>query len=182
MLRCENSQSHFCITLGHCSAIVETGLQYTWWKPSKYKRSHLHPQTLWEVSSNYARPSIWLWMGVILSLSDPFCVCVCRLLLPYECHVKGISIRSMLPHHQPKPFHFVAGYSKEEDDSVQRPAKRRLVSVPVYQVGIVFYWHTHKKIITKLINCFALIKIIEILFIILSEKLFHIEQFTLVAI
>uniref|UniRef100_A0A669EPE4 AT-rich interaction domain 6 n=1 Tax=Oreochromis niloticus TaxID=8128 RepID=A0A669EPE4_ORENI len=29
-----------------------------------------------------------------------------KLLLPYECHVKGISIRSMLPHHQPKPFHF----------------------------------------------------------------------------
>ncbi|XP_035766274.1 AT-rich interaction domain 6 isoform X2 [Neolamprologus brichardi] len=57
-----------------------------------------------------------------------------KLLLPYECHVKGISIRSMLPHHQPKPFHFVAGYSEEEeDDGVQRPAKRRLVSVPVYQ-------------------------------------------------
>ncbi|XP_005454544.1 AT-rich interaction domain 6 [Oreochromis niloticus] len=56
-----------------------------------------------------------------------------KLLLPYECHVKGISIRSMLPHHQPKPFHFVAGYSKEEDDGDQRPAKRRLVSVPVYQ-------------------------------------------------
>lgn len=75
---------------------------------------------------------------------------LCRLLLPYECHVKGISIRSMMPHHQLKPFHFVAGYSKEEDDGVQRPAKRRLVSIPVYQVGIGFYWHTHTKNYNKI--------------------------------
>lgn len=48
---------------------------------------------------------------------------------------------------------------------------------------VLFFTDIHiKKIITKLIYCFALIKIIEILFIILNEKVFHIEQFTLVAI
>lgn len=53
-----------------------------------------------------------------------------KLLLPYECHVKGILI-STLPPHQPKPFHY-SSYSKDEDDG-QRPAKRKLLSMPLHQ-------------------------------------------------
>lgn len=53
-----------------------------------------------------------------------------KLLLPYECHVKGISVRSVLPHHQPKPFHFTG--CSEIDDG-QRPPKHRVISIPGHQ-------------------------------------------------
>lgn len=56
-----------------------------------------------------------------------------KLLLPYECQKKGIPV-SLLPQHQPKPFPF-ASFSKEDDDG-QRPAKRRLVSMPLQQSSI----------------------------------------------
>lgn len=60
--------------------------------------------------------------------------CSCRLLLLYECHVKGISLNN-LPLHQPKHLHF-ANFSKESDDG-QRPAKRQLLSLPLPQVGVI---------------------------------------------
>ncbi|XP_076614696.1 AT-rich interaction domain 6 [Chaetodon auriga] len=53
-----------------------------------------------------------------------------KLLLPYECHVKGISM-STFRHHQPRHFHY-GNYSKDDDDG-QRPAKRKLLSVPPCQ-------------------------------------------------
>ncbi|GAA6219235.1 uncharacterized protein LOC108895427 [Lates japonicus] len=53
-----------------------------------------------------------------------------KLLLPYECHLKGILPNSLPPHH-PKHFQF-ANYNKEDDDG-QRPAKRKLLSIPVHQ-------------------------------------------------
>ncbi|CAJ1070402.1 AT-rich interaction domain 6 [Xyrichtys novacula] len=53
-----------------------------------------------------------------------------KLLLPYECHKKGITV-SLLPQHRPKPFPF-ADFSKEDPDG-QRPAKRRLMSMPLQQ-------------------------------------------------
>ncbi|KAM6975439.1 AT-rich interaction domain 6 [Tautogolabrus adspersus] len=53
-----------------------------------------------------------------------------KLLLPYECHRKGIPI-SLLPQHQPKPFPF-ASFCKEDGEG-PRPAKRRLVSMPLQQ-------------------------------------------------
>ncbi|XP_051269060.1 AT-rich interaction domain 6 [Dicentrarchus labrax] len=52
-----------------------------------------------------------------------------KLLLPYECHIKGISM-NILPHHQPKHFPFT---SYSEDDDGQRPAKRKLLSIPLRQ-------------------------------------------------
>uniref|UniRef100_A0A3Q3RK27 AT-rich interaction domain 6 n=1 Tax=Mastacembelus armatus TaxID=205130 RepID=A0A3Q3RK27_9TELE len=52
-----------------------------------------------------------------------------KLLLPYECHVKGISI-NVLPQHQPRNFPY-ANYDKVDDG--QRPAKRRLLSIPLEQ-------------------------------------------------
>lgn len=58
---------------------------------------------------------------------------LCRLLLPYECHVKGILMKT-LPHHQPKQFHY-PGYSKDDDDDGQRPAKRKMISIQLPQVG-----------------------------------------------
>nr|XP_046231931.1 AT-rich interaction domain 6 [Scatophagus argus] len=51
-----------------------------------------------------------------------------KLLLPYECHIKGISMK-ILPHHQPKHY---ANYSKDDEDG-QRPAKRKLLSIPLHQ-------------------------------------------------
>ncbi|XP_015245888.1 PREDICTED: uncharacterized protein LOC107094650 [Cyprinodon variegatus] len=48
-----------------------------------------------------------------------------KLLLPYECHLKGI-IMSNLPHNQPRPY----PYPKEEDGG-QRPPKRKLPSLPL---------------------------------------------------
>ncbi|XP_034566064.1 AT-rich interaction domain 6 [Notolabrus celidotus] len=54
-----------------------------------------------------------------------------KLLLPFECHKKGISV-SMLPHHQPKLFPFAASFDKEDVDG-QRPAKRRLLTMPLQQ-------------------------------------------------
>uniref|UniRef100_A0A3Q4ML28 Uncharacterized LOC102780130 n=1 Tax=Neolamprologus brichardi TaxID=32507 RepID=A0A3Q4ML28_NEOBR len=92
------------------------------------------PHLGFKQSKYYLLQHIWIHSSRITSAATCTRRHYEKLLLPYECHVKGISIRSMLPHHQPKPFHFVAGYSEEEeDDGVQRPAKRRLVSVPVYQ-------------------------------------------------
>uniref|UniRef100_A0A3Q3L1B8 AT-rich interaction domain 6 n=1 Tax=Mastacembelus armatus TaxID=205130 RepID=A0A3Q3L1B8_9TELE len=58
-----------------------------------------------------------------------------KLLLPYECHVKGISI-NVLPQHQPRNFPY-ANYDKVDDG--QRPAKRRLLSIPLEQVGNLLY-------------------------------------------
>ncbi|KAF3701810.1 AT-rich interactive domain-containing protein 5A [Channa argus] len=54
-----------------------------------------------------------------------------KLLLPYECHVKGI-IMSVLPPHHPKPFHY---YNKDDDDDDdgQRPAKRKLIPIALSQ-------------------------------------------------
>ncbi|XP_028273824.1 AT-rich interaction domain 6 isoform X2 [Parambassis ranga] len=46
-----------------------------------------------------------------------------KLLLPYECHVKGILI-NVVPDNQPKPFHY-----DRDDGGGQRPAKRRLLSI-----------------------------------------------------
>lgn len=53
-----------------------------------------------------------------------------KLLLPFECHTKGIII-SDLPQHQPKPFHYVT-YSKNEDCG-PIPFKRRMLSIPMHQ-------------------------------------------------
>ncbi|KAK2818712.1 hypothetical protein Q5P01_024273 [Channa striata] len=52
-----------------------------------------------------------------------------KLLLPYECHVKGI-LMSVLPPHPPKPFHY---YNKDDDDDGQRPAKRKLIPIALSQ-------------------------------------------------
>lgn len=54
-----------------------------------------------------------------------------KLLLPYECHVKGV-LMSALPPHQPKSYHHYAGFVKD-DDGCPRPAKRKLLSVPLQQ-------------------------------------------------
>lgn len=54
-----------------------------------------------------------------------------KLLLPYECHMKGILI-SALPSHQPKAFHHYTSYGKD-DDGCPRPPKRKLLSVPMQQ-------------------------------------------------
>lgn len=54
-----------------------------------------------------------------------------KLLLPYECHMKGI-LMSALPPHQPKSYHHYTSYSKD-DDGCPRPAKRKLLSVPPQQ-------------------------------------------------
>lgn len=70
-------------------------------------------------------------MVFLMVLSDP-CVILCRLLLPYECHLKGI-LMNALPQHQPKDFHY-ANYSKDDDDC-RRPAKRKLLSIQLHQVG-----------------------------------------------
>ncbi|CAK6963604.1 AT-rich interaction domain 6 [Scomber scombrus] len=53
-----------------------------------------------------------------------------KLLLPYECHMKGILL-NVLPQQQPKHFHYPS-YGKEDDDG-QRPAKRKLLSIPLHQ-------------------------------------------------
>ncbi|XP_042365387.1 AT-rich interaction domain 6 [Plectropomus leopardus] len=50
-----------------------------------------------------------------------------KLLLPYECHTTGVLV-NVLPRNQPKHFH----YFKELDDG-QRPAKRKLLSIPLHQ-------------------------------------------------
>lgn len=61
---------------------------------------------------------------------------------------------NILPHHQPKHFHS-ANYRKDGDDG-QIPAKRKLLSVPLHQVGIILY-SKDKKDILKFLNCFALL-------------------------
>ncbi|XP_040914518.1 AT-rich interaction domain 6 [Toxotes jaculatrix] len=53
-----------------------------------------------------------------------------KLLLPYECHVKGI-LMNALPQHQQKHFHY-ANYNKDDEDG-QRPAKRKLLSIRLHQ-------------------------------------------------
>ncbi|XP_071322803.1 AT-rich interaction domain 6 isoform X2 [Trachinotus anak] len=53
-----------------------------------------------------------------------------KLLLPYECHLKGILMNAM-PQHQPKPFLYT-NYSKDDDDG-QRPAKRKMLSIRMHQ-------------------------------------------------
>ncbi|XP_045923563.1 AT-rich interaction domain 6 [Micropterus dolomieu] len=72
-----------------------------------------------------------------------------KLLLPYECHVKGVMM-NILPHHESKNFPY-ANYSKDKDDG-QRPAKRKLLSIPLHQnpqnlqpdpQGRVFPLHLH---------------------------------------
>lgn len=47
-----------------------------------------------------------------------------KLLLPYECHLKGI-LMSTIPHHQPRPYRY-----GKDDDGGQRPSKRRLPLPP----------------------------------------------------
>ncbi|XP_078127278.1 AT-rich interaction domain 6 isoform X1 [Sander vitreus] len=53
-----------------------------------------------------------------------------KLLLPYECHVTGTLV-NVLPRNQPKHF-LSANYSKN-DVAGQRPAKRKLPSIYLYQ-------------------------------------------------
>ncbi|XP_029024108.1 AT-rich interaction domain 6 [Betta splendens] len=54
-----------------------------------------------------------------------------KLLLPYECHVKGIMM-SPLPQHQPK--HFGYGYDRHDDADDRPPAaKRKLIPVSLPQ-------------------------------------------------
>nr|XP_015798656.2 AT-rich interaction domain 6 [Nothobranchius furzeri] len=47
-----------------------------------------------------------------------------KLLLPYECHLKGI-LMSSSPQLQPKPYRYT-----KDDEGGQRPSKRRLLSLP----------------------------------------------------
>ncbi|XP_033502392.1 AT-rich interaction domain 6 [Epinephelus lanceolatus] len=53
-----------------------------------------------------------------------------KLLLPYECHLTGVLV-NVLPRNPPKHFHF-SNYSKEHVDG-QRPAKRKMISIPLHQ-------------------------------------------------
>ncbi|XP_022624531.1 uncharacterized protein LOC111239041 [Seriola dumerili] len=53
-----------------------------------------------------------------------------KLLLPYECNMKGI-LMSAVPQHQSKHFLY-ADYTKEDNDG-QRPAKRKLLSIRMHQ-------------------------------------------------
>lgn len=62
-----------------------------------------------------------------------FCAFICRrLLLPFECHLTGKQV-NLVPRTPPKHFLY-ANYNKEQDDG-QGPPKRRLLSVPLLQVG-----------------------------------------------
>ncbi|XP_035996333.1 AT-rich interactive domain-containing protein 5B-like [Fundulus heteroclitus] len=47
-----------------------------------------------------------------------------KLLLPYECHLKGV-LMSTVPHHQQRPYRY-----NKDDDGGQRPSKRRLSTLP----------------------------------------------------
>lgn len=60
----------------------------------------------------------------------------CRLLLPYECHVKGV-LMSFPPQLQPKHFQPVK-YGKDEGDGPLL-ANRRLLPVGLPQVGAIPY-------------------------------------------
>ncbi|CAB1445758.1 unnamed protein product [Pleuronectes platessa] len=53
-----------------------------------------------------------------------------KLLLTYECHKRGI-VMNALPQHQPRLLHNV-NFNKDDEDG-QRPAKRKLLSVPLQQ-------------------------------------------------
>nr|XP_019937269.1 PREDICTED: uncharacterized protein LOC109626050 [Paralichthys olivaceus] len=66
-----------------------------------------------------------------------------KLLLPYECHKKGI-VMSALPQHQPKLLHDV-NFNKDDEDG-QRPAKRKLLSVPLQQSVPQLQSDTHGNI------------------------------------
>ncbi|KAM4634389.1 AT-rich interaction domain 6 [Polymixia lowei] len=64
-----------------------------------------------------------------------------KLLLPYECHVKGGELMNLLPHHQPKHFH----YDSKEDDG-PRPAKRRPLP-PLHQNTFNVFSDSHTRVI-----------------------------------
>ncbi|KAF7645190.1 hypothetical protein LDENG_00208710 [Lucifuga dentata] len=51
-----------------------------------------------------------------------------KLLLPYECHIKGELMNTLI--HQPKQFHYI-DFSKDDDG--QRPAKRKILAMPLHQ-------------------------------------------------
>uniref|UniRef100_A0A3P8RG62 ARID domain-containing protein n=1 Tax=Astatotilapia calliptera TaxID=8154 RepID=A0A3P8RG62_ASTCA len=70
------------------------------------------PHLGFKQSKYYLLQHIWIHSSRITSAATCTRRHYEKLLLPYECHVKGISIRSMMPHHQLKPFHFVAGYNQ----------------------------------------------------------------------
>lgn len=42
-----------------------------------------------------------------------------------------------LPRQQPKALHY-PNFIKDDDDDGQRPAKRKLISMPLHQVGIAY--------------------------------------------
>lgn len=69
--------------------------------------------------------------GVFTSLCD----LVLRLLLPFECHKKGLLV-NVLPQHLPKHFHY-AGIGKE-DEGGPRSAKRKLLSLPLHKVAVSY--------------------------------------------
>ncbi|XP_010738698.3 AT-rich interaction domain 6 isoform X2 [Larimichthys crocea] len=51
-----------------------------------------------------------------------------KLLLPYECHVKGVEMSALPPPNQPKNTHYTVKH-----DMGLRPAKRKLISIPLHQ-------------------------------------------------
>lgn len=58
-----------------------------------------------------------------------------RLLLPYECHVRGVSMNFPLHLHQTKHYQS-ANYGKDVDNDLI-PAKRKVLSVSLHQVGVI---------------------------------------------
>ncbi|CAN9504374.1 unnamed protein product [Ophioblennius macclurei] len=65
-----------------------------------------------------------------------------KLLLPYECHMKGI-VMSTIPQHQPKPFHYVT-YSS--DDCRPRPPKRPMLSLSMHEAPHHLQPDTHRSL------------------------------------
>ncbi|XP_013889488.1 AT-rich interaction domain 6 [Austrofundulus limnaeus] len=63
-----------------------------------------------------------------------------KLLLPYECHLKGI-LMSDTPDHQPKPYRYT-----KDDDGGQRLSKRRLLSLQLHQGLHSFQSNPHGSI------------------------------------
>ncbi|XP_069024245.1 AT-rich interaction domain 6 [Embiotoca jacksoni] len=66
-----------------------------------------------------------------------------KLLLPYECHVRGILLTAV-PHRQPKPFHYVS-YGKD-DGCGQSPAKRKTLSIPLQQSPSHLQSESHRSL------------------------------------
>ncbi|XP_071771264.1 AT-rich interaction domain 6 [Centroberyx gerrardi] len=66
-----------------------------------------------------------------------------KLLLPYECHVKG-ELMNALPQHQAKHFHY-DNFSRDDDG--QRPAKRKALAVPLHQNPHNFLSDPHVRVI-----------------------------------